>query len=125
MLGYNPIPMRRWFVTIFTLHFFFSVGAFAFGQIDIHPADNTQAVATAEAAGHTPDPSQKHDLLGTAPDHGLTDSQPEMPEVISLDMPNLLANHPHPAPADTTWVRLLSPTLEGLRRPPRSVSTSA
>ena len=117
--------MRRWFITVFTLHFFFSVGAFAFGQIDIHPAGSAQSTATVDMAGHTPDPSQKHDLLGTAPDHGLTDSQPELPEVISHDVASLVAGPQHPAPADTTWVRLLSPTLEGLQRPPRSVSISA
>ena len=124
-LGYNPRHMRRWFITIFTLHFFFSVGAFAFGQIDIHPTGSAQSAAMAEVAGHLPDPNQKHDLLGSAPDHGLTDSQPEMPEVIHLDVATLLASPRHPAPEDTTWVRLLSPTLEGLQRPPRAVSLSA
>lgn len=124
-LGYNPSSMRRWFITIFTLHFFFGVGAFAFGQIDFHPTGSAQSALMAEATGHLPDTNQKHDLLGSAPDHGLTDSQPEMPEVIDLDVATLLASPRHPAPADTTWVRLLSPTLEGLQRPPRAVSISA
>lgn len=71
--------MRRWFITVFTLHFFFSVGFFAFGQIDIHAPGGDHNQALVALIGDVSDPTQEDDLLGAAPDHGLTDSQPELP----------------------------------------------
>lgn len=111
--------MRRWFIIVFTLHFFFSVGAFAFGHIDIHAPGSDHTGVMVALAGDGQDPNQKDDLLGAAPDHGLTDSQPDLPEFITPVPLPVVAAPPHPAPADVRWVRPLSPTLEGLQRPPR------
>lgn len=111
--------MRRWFVIVFTLHFFFSVGAFAFGHIDIHPPGNEQSRAVAAWVADVQDPSHDDDLLGAAPDHGLTDSQPDLPDIIKPVVLVLAVGRPQPAPAGAVWVPPISPTLEGPQRPPR------
>ncbi len=109
--------MRRWFITIFTLHFFLSVGFFAFGQVDTYVPSHDQAIAALVGDAHHP--IQKNDLLGAAPDHGLTDSQPDLPEFITPVIRPALTVLAQLAPDDVRWVRLLPPTLEGLQRPPR------
>ena len=111
--------MRRWFIAVFILHFCISVGAFAFGKIDIHAPGNGQNQAVFALVGDIHDPTQEDDLLGAAPDHGLTDSQPELPEFISPVSIPVVVGPPQPAPEDICPVHPLAPTLEGLQRPPR------
>jgi len=112
--------MRRWFIAAFALHFFLSVGAFAFGHIDTHaPGGNAQPNPLAEMSDWL-DPTQEGDLLGTAPDHGLTDSQPDLPDILKPVSFLLAEASPQPAPAEHRWVPPLSPTLEGPQRPPRA-----
>lgn len=111
--------MRRWFIAVFSLHFFISVGAFAFGKIDIHAPGNGQNQAVFALVGDIHDPTQEDDLLGAAPDHGLTDSQPELPEFIPPVSIPVAVGLPQPAPEDVRRVPPRAPTLEGLQRPPR------
>ena len=111
--------MRRWFITVFALHFFFSVGFFASGLIDIHAPGENDNQALVALIGDVSDPTQKDDLLGAAPDHGLTDSQPDLPEFITPQIRVSAPDLPQVAPGDWREVHLNSPTLEGPQRPPR------
>lgn len=111
--------MRRWLIATFALHFFLSIGLFAFGQIDVDiPAEHTSHAA----AVHLDPAAAAHDgdLLGDAPDHGLTDAQPELPEQMQLDVV-VLAPVQHLSTPTAPLIRAISPlALDGLRRPPRA-----
>lgn len=115
--------MRRWLLAIFALHFLVNLGLFAFGEINVSGhADTSQQLVTA-----MPDrdayPSQDDDLLGAAPDHGLTDSQPDLPDGLQLaSVAIALGVRPEP-PMQPTLHELTPPVLDGLRRPPRTLHT--
>jgi len=120
---YNSWLMRRWFIAVFAVHFFLSVGAFAFGHTDIQMSvseGNNNLVEVLDDAHH---PGQDKDLLGEAPDHGLTDSQPDLPDIIKPVAVSLGTAPAQPFPPDLRWVQPVSPTLEGLQRPPRLPAT--
>lgn len=109
--------MRRWLIAIFALHFLLNVGLFAFGQIETH--SNVHGATVAEQLAVPADPAHGKDLLGHAPDHGLTDTQPELPEWLDTKL-ELLAATPAPiAPDATQRTCLAPPTLDGPQRPPR------
>jgi hypothetical protein len=112
--------MRRWFIIVFILQFVLNMAAFATGHIDIRASLGEQMRTDAVLIGNGHDSAQKDDLLGAAPDHGLTDSQPDLPEFIT---PVAFPTHAPPTgavPADVCWVSRPSPTLEGPQRPPRA-----
>ena len=119
---YNSLPMRRWFVAVFALHFFLSVGAFAFGHTDMRVSGNEGANNLVELMNGGHSPAQDKDLLGSAPDHGLTDSQPDLPDIIKPVAVSLVCASAQPFPPDLQWVQHVSPTLEGLQRPPRPLA---
>lgn len=107
--------MRRWLVAVFALHFLLSVGAFAFGQLPgMAPLQAQQLVA--EVAK----PAQDGTLKAThAQDHGLTDTQPDLPEcldvLIAASSPGEHLRTPSPPLAKD----LTPPVLDGPQRPPR------
>lgn len=111
--------MFRRLIAIFALHFFVSVGFFAFGHTQVGVATSLstgEALTSADLAevGH------EGDLLGSAPDHGLTDSQPELPEQMQLTVLALMPGRPLPAPAAPLLRAHTHPALDGPRRPPRA-----
>lgn len=116
--------MRRWLLAIFALHFLVNLGLFAFGKIDL----SVHADASQQLVAAMPDrdahPSQDDDLLGAAPDHGLTDSQPDLPDGIQqVSVVVALGVRPEP-PMQPTLHALTPPVLDGLRRPPRTLHQS-
>ena len=114
--------MRRWLIAIFALHFLVNVGVFAFGQIEtVSPNQSNQTVALLLDSA---DPAHENDLLGHAPDHGLTDTQPDLPEWLHLDVVLLTSTCDVAAPVATPLHAVAPPTLDGPQRPPR-VATRA
>jgi hypothetical protein len=107
----------RWLIAIFALHFLVNVGLFAFGHIDTR--SSAQTVSVGDARLVLVDAAHENDLLGHAPDHGLTDTQPELPEGLQPDVVWRTAASALLAPVSTFWTHLAPPALDGLRRPPR------
>ncbi len=118
--------MRRWLVAVFALHFFLSVGAFAFGQLPGAPASQAPVqglVAEAVSAAQTaPD-----DTLKTAPgaDHGLTDTQADLPECLDALITASSRGEHLRTPSPPLAQDLTPPVLDGLQRPPRGLLTFA
>lgn len=111
--------MSRRLIALFALHFFLSVGFFAFGHTQVGvaaPLPNGESVTLA----HLADVGHEGDLLGSAPDHGLTDSQPDLPEQMQLVLWALATGHPLPTPSAPLLRPHAPPALDGLRRPPRA-----
>lgn len=109
--------MRRWLIAIFALHFLVNVGLFAFGQIETAaPAQPNQMVAPLLDSA---EPVHENDLLEHASDHGLTDTQPELPEWLHLDVVLLASTCDMAAPVATLLHPVAPPTLDGPQRPPR------
>ena len=112
--------MRRWLVAVFALHFLLSVGAFAFGKLPGHiPAQVVAHSLVAEAAA-ADQPVQDGTLKAAHPqDHGLTDTQPDLPECLDVliaasSRGEHLRTPPPPLAQDLT-----PPVLDGPQRPPR------
>lgn len=122
--------MRRWLIAVFALHFFVSVGAFAFGSLPeaTPPQSHAQALVVDTAAMVAVAQSSPGDpsLPGApAQDHGLTDAQPDFPECLDAPMAvstahDALRAPPHPVARDLT-----SPVLDGPQRPPRGLPVLA
>ncbi len=110
--------MRRWLIAIFTLHFFVSVGLFTFGAFSADMAHDVAALSQ-EAQAATPK-SPFLDRLDTTPDHGLTDAQPDLPEVIPEPFALLQAEQVLVGPRPPTPWKRVEPTLAGLQRPPKA-----
>lgn len=110
--------MRRWLIAIFALHFLVNVGLFAFGQIET--AAPAQPAQMGDSLFALADPVHENDLLGHAHDHGLTDTQPELPEWLNLSLTPLASTAEFAAPVATLRRLVASPTLDGLQRPPRA-----
>lgn len=114
--------MRRWLIAVFALHFFVNVGAFAFGHTSLHMPIQGAGIHSDAAAGlGTPHPHSV-DQANTMPEHGLTDAQPDLPDIIKPVVVVLDAPMAPPAPADVHIVTPSSPVLDGLQRPPRSTA---
>lgn len=116
---YNPGTMRRWFTAIFALLFVVSVGLFAFDQADAGISTPAAHEMTQAAVPDPVDPAHEDDLLGHAPNHGLTDSQPELPELMHLDVVAITMAHVLGTPAAPLVRPITLPMLNGLKRPPR------
>lgn len=112
--------MRRWLVAVFALHFFLSVGAFAFGQfpgVPASPAPVQGLVAEAVSAAQTaPDDSLKP-VPGA--DHGLTDTQADLPECLDATIASSSRGEPLRTPSPPLAKDLTPPVLDGPQRPPR------
>lgn len=114
--------MRRWLIAVFALHFFLSVGAFAFGHG--HPAAPSQLSAVqglVEAATPADSPKQ----ASPAQDHGLTDTQPDLPECLDVLMAAATRGESLRTPPPPSAKDLTPPTLDGPQRPPRGLPIRA
>lgn len=111
--------MRRWLIAIFALHFFLSVGLFAIGKIDTVGAQQAENASNTSLFAGSDHPVQSDGLMGVAPDHALTDGQADLPEVlaVSIGLMSSASTTLHPAPPP--FVKLIFPTIEGPRRPPK------
>jgi hypothetical protein len=112
--------MRRWLVAVLALHFFLSVGAFAFDKLPTPESFGGAAHSlVAERVAALSDPAPEAGQTGQKADRGLTDIQSELPE--GLDVPiatssrgEALRTPPAPLARDLT-----PPVLDGPQRPPR------
>lgn len=114
--------MRRWLIAVFALHFFVNVGGFAFGHTSLHTPALGPVIHSDAAAGlgatHPHSVVQAH----TVPEHGLTDAQPDLPDVIQPEAATPGMAPPRPSPVGARRVPPPSPVLDGLQRPPRSAA---
>ena len=109
--------MRRWLVAVFALHFLLSVGAFAFGQLPGMAPSHTQAHSlVADAAAPAQDGTLKATL---SQDHGLTDTQPDLPECLDVLIAASSRGEQLRTPSPPLAQDLTPPVLDGPQRPPR------
>jgi len=112
--------MRRWLVAVFALHFLLSVGAFAFGQFPGVAPSQAPAhglVAEVAASGQLPQDSA---LKAAHPqDHGLTDTQPDLPECLDVLIAASSRGEHLRTPSPPLAQDLTPPVLDGPQRPPR------
>lgn len=118
--------MRRWLVAVFALHFFLSVGAFAFGKlpgaaVSQAPVQGlvTEAVAAAQTA---PDDTPKPAPVA---EHGLTDTQADLPECLHATIGAASRGEHLRTPSPPLAQDLTPPVLDGPQRPPRGPLTFA
>ena len=109
--------MCRWFIAIFLFVLVAGSALLVPVAVGTDVAHDRPSVVTA-LEGDTPEPASNPARLGAAPDHGLSDTPSDLPEVI-------LAVDPAPAPGPVAGGPLppashkrLQPTLDGLQRPP-------
>jgi hypothetical protein len=112
--------MRRWLIATFALYVLVNLGVFASGQaIAAATSEPTQLTASLlESAA----PALDSALLGHAPDHGLTDTSPELPEWLHLKLVPLSVPGNTAVPVATLRRPVAPPTLDGLQRPPRATT---
>lgn len=118
--------MRRSLIAIFALHFFLSVSAFAFG--DMQGAQFAQAHAAAlSAASAAPDaqPGLDKGKADSSTRHALVDEVPDLPD----SLPRVAAAQRPPRDGGPTigyrQRAVLPPALDGLLRPPRQAAPTA
>lgn len=112
--------MRRWLVAVLALHFFLSVGAFAFDKLPTpEPFAGAAHSLVAERVAALSDPAPEAGQTSQTADRGLTDLLTDLPEC--LDAPiaasgrsEALHTLPPPLARDLT-----PPALDGPQRPPR------
>lgn len=112
--------MRRWFIAIFSLLFFASVGLFAFSPIE---ASASSPSAPTELTDHSSLILNSDQEVGFDDEdygHGAADSQIELPEQMQHSAVHMFATHLAPSPAAMPLPAVKAPTLDGLRRPPRA-----
>jgi ABC-type transporter MlaC component len=120
--------MHRWLVAVFALHFFLSVGAFAFGQVTgVAPSQAHAAVQGVVADASTtlktaPDPTP---ASAYSTDHALTDTQADLPECLDVPVGASSAGNPLRTPSPPLAKDLTPPVLDGPQRPPRGLPTFA
>ena len=119
--------MCRRFITIFALHFFLSVSAFAFGSMHNAAAPQAQAVSSVQAAIGGPEAGalQAKALAESVLNHVLADTVPDLPDSLPRI---LLAQRPPVDSAPSIGYRpraVLPPSLDGLLRPPQQAPLSA
>lgn len=112
--------MRRWLIATFALYVLVNLGAFASGQTST--AASTEPAPWAASLPDPAGPAMESDLLGHAPDHGLTDTAPELPEWLHLSLAPLSSPCEMAMPVATLRHALAPPTLDGLQRPPRATT---
>lgn len=125
---YNPTVMARWFIAIFTLHFFLGVGFFAFGhKLDQgllqHHAAAVQALAVDPL--QTSDASRDPETFNLTSEHALNDAQPDWPDVLLRPPAGPRLNQLSSTPERHVLAALLAPPLEGPQRPPRGAGSAA
>jgi len=108
--------MRRWLIAVFALHFFLSVGAFAFGQIPGAPAPQGLVAEAVSAAQTAPDDTLKP---AAGADHGLTDTQADLPECLDATIAAASRGEHLRTPSPPLAQDLTPPVLDGPQRPPR------
>jgi hypothetical protein len=112
--------MRRWLVAVLALHFFLSVGAFAFDKLPTPESFGGDAHSlVAERVAALSDPASEAVQTGQTADRGLTDLLTDLPEC--LDAPIAASGrsevlHTPPPPLARA---LTPPVLDGPQRPPR------
>lgn len=118
--------MRRWLVAVFALHFLLSVGAFAFGQLPAAAPSPTQAHSLVAEAGATAQPAHDGAVKAAHPqDHGLTDTQPDLPECLDVLIAASSRGEHLRTPSPPLAQDLTPPALDGPQRPPRGTPVLA
>ncbi len=113
----------RWLVAVFALHFLLSVGAFAFGKVPAHAvlqvaAPSLQAEAATTASADTSAPEGEL-TAAQLTDHGLSDTQPDLPECLDVFIAMSSRSAPLRTPSPPLAKDLTPPVLDGPQRPPR------
>ncbi|GEM_PF-7096825 len=134
MPGYNLPTMLRWFITVFTLHFFLSVGVSAVGvakplgaeltagsgpsvtaSLDESVLQHPTLVAVADTPAHAPS-----DAVPDMPGHALADDLHDLPD--ELTPPTAVLRQPGesypPLQVDQSRSALHAPATP--RKPPRA-----
>lgn len=115
--------MRRWLVAVFALHFFLSVGAFAFDRLPTPEsfAGAAHSSLVAERVAALSEPTSEAAPTGQTADRGPTDLLTDLPEcldapIAALSRSEVLHSLPPPLARDLT-----PPALDGPQRPPRGL----
>lgn len=119
--------MRRCFIAIFALHFFLSVSAFAFGDlqgaqlVQAHAAGVAQTEMTTAQTGANQDPGTS----ASSASHALVDEVPDLPD----SLPRIFAAQRPPVDGGSTIAfrqrAAVTPSLDGLLRPPQQAQPTA
>lgn len=118
--------MRRWLVAVFALHFLLSVGAFAFGQLPGAAPSQAQAQTLVAEVATAAQPAHDGTLKASPPqDHGLTDTQPDLPECLDVLIAASSRGEPLRTPSPPLAQDLTPPVLDGPQRPPRGTLSFA
>ncbi len=118
--------MRRWLVAVFALHFLLSVGAFAFGQFPADAPLQAQAQSLVADAATPAQPASDGSLKAAHPqDHGLTDTQPDLPECLDVLIAASSRGEHLRTPSPPLAQDLTPPVLDGPQRPPRGTPVLA
>lgn len=112
--------MRRWLVAVFALHFLLSVGAFAFGNFPAEAPQQAQVQGLMEEVATAAQPASDGTLKASPPqDHGLTDTQPDLPECLDVPIAASTRGEHLRTPSPPLAQDLTPPVLDGPQRPPR------
>jgi hypothetical protein len=118
--------MRRWLVAVFALHFFLSVGAFAFDKLPTsEPLGGVAHSLVAERVAALSDAASEAAQTGQTADRGATDLLTDLPEcldapIVASGRGEALHTLPPPLAHDLT-----PPALDGPQRPPRGLPLHA
>jgi len=112
--------MRRWIVAFLALQFLCSVSFFAYGQgsasLACADADRVVFCATHEAS----EVGQAERLSVLDTEHDLLDEIPDLPEGVDLPSRRAAQGNAWSGPLAFAYPERVSPTLDGLQRPPRA-----
>lgn len=112
--------MRPWLVAVFALHFFLSVGAFAFGQFPGVDTSQAPAHSLVAHAASLDKPAPDGELTpGPSSAHGLSDLASDLPECLVVPSAAAGQRDPLRAPSPPLAQDLTPPALDGPQRPPR------
>ena len=112
--------MCRWFIALFSLLFYASVGLFAFSPIEVSASSPSVPTVLAEHSSLILSLDQEVDFDDESYGHGAADSQIELPEQMQHSAVCMLPTHHAPSPAAMPLPAVKAPLLDGLRRPPRA-----
>jgi len=118
--------MRRCLIAIFALHFFLSVSAFAFGDLQGSPVEKAHiGAALVVSTGADAASGIDTDLAESSASHALVDELPDLPDSLPR---SLAAQRP---PLDRSLSigyrqrAAFPPSLDGLLRPPQKAALTA
>jgi len=112
--------MRRWIVAILALQFFCSVSLFAYGQGNAGTACADADKVVFCTVNDASDLVQADRLSVLDTEHDLLDDTPDLPEGVDLALHRAAKGNAWNGPLAFEYPGLASPTLDGLRRPPRA-----